>query len=83
MIVELINKGERSMKKILFLICVALGAVACEKDPDMGKLDADLVVYTDHDTMLISGDFKLISCPISIWRQEVVMPFIGKTTMRK
>lgn len=39
------------MKKSLFLVsCMAAGLLAsCEKDPDMGQLDADLVVYTDHD----------------------------------
>ena len=51
------------MKKILFLIGVALGAVACEKDPDMGKLDADLVVYTDHDTNVDFGRFQTYFLP--------------------
>lgn len=54
------------MKKILFLIGVALGAVACEKDPDMGKLDADLVVYTDHDTNVDFGRFQTYFLPDSI-----------------
>ena len=32
------------MKKMLFLACMALTLAACEKDPDMNQLDADLVV---------------------------------------
>ena len=54
------------MKKTLFLICMTLGMVACEKDPDMGKLDADLVVYTDHDTGVDFGVFQTYFLPDSI-----------------
>ena len=38
------------MKKILLLACMALTIAACEKDPDLGQLDSDMVVYTDYDS---------------------------------
>ena len=52
-----INK--RIMKKILLMVCmVGLFVTSCEKDPDMSRLDADLVVYTDHDGNTDFGRFK-------------------------
>ena len=38
------------MKKILLLACMARTIAACEKDPDLGQLDSDMVVYTDNDS---------------------------------
>ena len=46
------------MKKMLFLACMALTLAACEKDPDMNQLDADLVVYTDHDNNAAFDGYK-------------------------
>ncbi|MBE6287403.1 MAG: DUF4136 domain-containing protein [Mediterranea massiliensis] len=43
------------MKKIIPLLAVACIFAACEKEPDMGKLDDKYLVYTNHDT---SADFK-------------------------
>ncbi len=38
------------MKRFFLVLCIAAGLLtACEKDPDMGELDVNLVVYTDHD----------------------------------
>ena len=37
-------------KSLLLTGIAALMLAACEKEPDMGQLDADLVVYTDHDS---------------------------------
>lgn len=54
------------MKKILLLAGIALLATACEKDPDMDKVDADLVVYTDHDGDADFGSYKTYFLPDSI-----------------
>lgn len=55
------------MKKILFMVCMAgLFMSSCEKDPDMGKLDADLVVYTDHDNNTDFSSFHTYFLPDSI-----------------
>lgn len=52
------------MKKILFMVCMAgLFMSSCEKDPDMGKLDADLVVYTDHDNNTDFSSFHTYFLP--------------------
>lgn len=55
------------MKKILLMVCmVGLFVTSCEKDPDMSRLDADLVVYTDHDSNTDFGRFKTYFLPDSI-----------------
>lgn len=54
------------MKKILLLICMAAAVASCEKDPDMGELDSDMVVYTDHDSQTDFGDFQTYFLPDSI-----------------
>ena len=54
------------MKKMLFLACMALTLAACEKDPDMNQLDADLVVYTDHDNNAAFDGYKTYFLPDSI-----------------
>ena len=46
------------MRKMLFFACLLLGLSACEKDPDMNQLDADLVVYTDYDKDADFGGYK-------------------------
>jgi hypothetical protein len=40
------------MKKLIFLLCAAMGIglAACEQDPDMDKLSGDYVVFTARDT---------------------------------
>lgn len=54
------------MKKILFLACMAVVMAACEKDPDMEKLDTNLVVYTDHDNNVSFDGYKTYFLPDSI-----------------
>lgn len=54
------------MRKILFFACLLLGLSACEKDPDMNKLDANLVVYTDYDKDADFGSYKTYFLPDSI-----------------
>lgn len=46
------------MKKIIPLLAVACIFAACEKEPDMGKLDDKYLVYTNHDA---SANFKSFS----------------------
>ncbi len=54
------------MKKLLFLACAALAVTACEKDPDMGNLDANLAVYTDHESGADFGSKRTYFLPDSI-----------------
>lgn len=56
------------MKKILFIMACMTGVfmASCEKDPDMGELDADLVVYTDHDSNTDFSSFQTYFLPDSI-----------------
>ena len=76
------------MKKILLLACMALTIAACEKDPDMGELDANLAVYTDYDTGADFGAYRTYFLPDSIlepgshhayyWKDENALAIIGK-----
>lgn len=43
------------MKKLIPLLMLVVAFAACEKDPDMGKLDNKYLVYTNYDT---KADFK-------------------------
>lgn len=54
------------MKKILLLACMALTIAACEKDPDLGQLDSDMVVYTDYDSETDFSKFQTYFLPDSI-----------------
>ena len=53
-------------KNLLFAGIAAFILAACEKDPDMGQLDADLVVYTDHDNSVDFGKYSTYYLPDSI-----------------
>lgn len=76
------------MRKILFFACLLLGLSACEKDPDMNKLDADLVVYTDYDKDADFGSYKTYFLPDSIleagsyratyWKDENAKAILNK-----
>lgn len=54
------------MKKLLLLTCMALAIISCEKDPDMGQLDSNMVVYTDYDKEADFGKFQTYFLPDSI-----------------
>lgn len=57
------------MKKNLFMafgIIALMSLAACEKDPDMGQLDSDLVVYTDHDNSVDFSKYVTYYLPDSI-----------------
>ena len=56
------------MKKkfLLFAGIAALFLTACEKDPDMGELDTDLVVYTNHDNSVDFSQYATYYLPDSI-----------------
>ena len=76
------------MRKMLFFACLLLGLSACEKDPDMNQLDADLVVYTDYDKDADFGGYKTYFLPDSIleagghratyWKDENAKAIINK-----
>lgn len=73
------------MKKILFIMACMTGVfmASCEKDPDMGELDADLVVYTDHDSNTDFSSFQTYFLPDSIWKQVEYMLHTGRMRMLK
>lgn len=54
------------MRKILLLAFMTLAVVSCEKDPDMGQLDNDMVVYTDYDNQTDFSKFQTYFLPDSI-----------------
>lgn len=57
------------MKKNLFMafgVIALMSLAACEKDPDMGQLDSDLVVYTDHDNSVDFSKYVTYYLPDSI-----------------
>lgn len=76
------------MKKMFLFACLLLGLSACEKDPDMNKLDADLVVYTDYDKDADFGSYKTYFLPDSIleaggyratyWKDENAKAILNK-----
>lgn len=76
------------MKKLLFLACAAVAMTACEKDPDMGKLEANLAVYTDYESEADFGGKHTYFLPDSIleagghhatyWNDENSQAIIGR-----
>ena len=54
------------MKKLFFLLCLALGMVSCEKDPNLDDLSSQLVVYTDYDKNAAFDSFQTYYLPDSI-----------------
>lgn len=54
------------MKKLVFLALILLSFSACEKDPDFNKLDADFMVYTNHDSETQFNQFSTFYLPDSI-----------------
>lgn len=73
------------MKKILFIMACMTGVfmASCEKDPDMGELDADLVVYTDHDSNTDFSSFQTYFLRIVFWKQVEYMLHTGRMRMLK
>ena len=37
------------MKKLIPILLAVFALASCEKDPDMGKLDDNYLVYTNYD----------------------------------
>ena len=80
------------MKKLFFLACAALVMSACEKDPDMGEMDANLAVYTDYDSDTDFSAFKTYFLPDSIlepgshhasyWKDENAQAIISEVASR-
>ncbi len=46
----------KDMKKLIPILLAVFAFASCEKDPDMGKLDDNYLVYTNHDE---KADFKV------------------------
>ena len=46
----------KDMKKLIPILLAVFALASCEKDPDMGKLDDNYLVYTNHDE---KADFKV------------------------
>ena len=46
------------MKRLIPILLAVFAFAACEKDPDMDKLDNDYLVYTNYDK---KADFKQFS----------------------
>ena len=44
------------MKKLIPILLAVFALASCEKDPDMGKLDNNYLVYTNYDK---KADFKV------------------------
>ena len=44
------------MKKLIPILLAVFALASCEKDPDMGKLDDNYLVYTNYDK---KADFKV------------------------
>lgn len=88
---QLYNKPNcMNMKKNLFYltsIFMLLGFSACEKEPDMEELDADLVVYTDYDKDADFGEYQTYFLPdsileagghkVSYWKDENALSIIN------
>ena len=46
----------KDMKKLIPILLAVFALASCEKDPDMGKLDDNYLVYTNYDK---KADFKV------------------------
>lgn len=54
------------MKRYFLMVAVVLGAVACEKSPDMDESDSRMTVYTDYDSEADFTDYKTYFLPDSL-----------------
>ena len=72
------------MKKLIPLLLVVLTFAACEKDPDMDKLDSKYLVYTNYDTKADFKAFETYYCrTASLLSETVKMPNTGKTKVHR
>ena len=46
------------MKKLIPILLAVFALASCEKDPDMGKLDDNYLVYTNYDKQANFKDFS-------------------------
>ena len=46
------------MKKLIPILLAVFALASCEKDPDMGKLDNNYLVYTNYDKQANFKDFS-------------------------
>lgn len=72
------------MKKLIHLLMMVMAFVACEKGPDMDKLDNKYLVYTNYDTKADFKAFQTYYMPDSILIiSNKKRPHTGKTTTPK
>ena len=62
------------MKKLIPILLAVFALASCEKDPDMGKLDDNYLVYTNYDKQ---ANFKEAQNKFwlliqKIWKQKVI-----------
>ena len=60
------------MKKLIPILLAVFALASCEKDPDMGKLDDNYLVYTNHDAEVWSSipRFRLLPIPM-LWQLKM------------
>lgn len=54
------------MRKIVFVVLTLMAFIACEKDPDLDKVQDDYMVYTQYDKDVNFSGFKTFYVPDSI-----------------
>ena len=53
------------MKKLIPILLAVFSLASCEKDPDMGKLDDNYLVYTNYDKKADQSSYILSGTPDS------------------
>ena len=53
------------MKKLIPILLAVFALASCEKDPDMGKLDDNYLVYTNYDKQANFKDFSTFYLALS------------------
>lgn len=56
------------MRQIVFVVLALMAFIACEKDPDLEKVQDDYMVYTQYNKGVAFSDFKTFYAPDSILR---------------
>lgn len=54
------------MKRLIPILLAVFAFAACEKDPDMDKLDNDYLVYTNYDKKVDFKQFSTYYIPDSV-----------------
>lgn len=54
------------MKKSIYILMAVFALVACRRDPDLGELSSDFLVFTNYDTAANFNEFVTYYMPDSI-----------------